>query len=56
MMPRLSVNALLLADNMNTFPVKLQPYLDFVTQPDGPFKSIILAFDSGFQYAIYRGA
>lgn len=56
LMPKLAANALMLADNIHTFEAELQDYVDFVSEPGGPFRSVTLPFESGLQYTVYTGS
>ncbi len=53
--PKLRPGALLLADNLNTFPAELKPYLEYTGAPGGPYRSVTLPFESGLGYALYSG-
>ena len=55
MEPKLRPGALLLADNLHTFPAELEAYLDYTGSPDGPYASVTLPFESGLGYALYSG-
>ena len=56
MEPNLRANALVLADNIHTFPADLKAYVDLMSRPDGPYSGVTLPFDSGLHYALYSGA
>ena len=45
--PKLRPGALVLADNIHTFPEELAPYVAHVSRPDGPYRSVVLPFESG---------
>lgn len=53
MEPKLAPGALVLADNIHTFPEETRPYVDRVNRPDGPYRSVTLPFDSGLEYSLY---
>jgi len=53
MEPKLRPGSLVLADNLHTFPAELKPYLDYVSRPDGPYKSMTLPFESGLGFSLY---
>jgi predicted O-methyltransferase YrrM len=52
--PRLAPGALVLADNIRTFPDDLAAYVEYVNRPGGPYTSVILPFESGLGYSLYR--
>ena len=54
--PKLAPGALVLADNIHTFPVELAPYVAYVSRSDGPYRSVVLPFESGLAYSFYEGA
>ncbi len=54
MLPVLRPGALVLADNINTFPEELAPYMDAVNAPGGPFRSTLVPFASGLACSVYR--
>lgn len=56
MEPKLRPGALLLADNIHTFPAEIKAYLDYTSAPDGPYNSVTLPFESGLGYALYSPA
>lgn len=53
--PALRPGALVLADNVHTFPEELGPYVARVSDPAGPFRSVVLPFSSGLGYSLYEG-
>ena len=53
--PRLAKNAVVLADNVRTFPAELQAYIDHMERADGPFRSVTLPYESGLHYSLYTG-
>lgn len=53
--PRLRKNAVVLADNVYTFPAELQAYIDYMERADGPFCSVTLPYESGLHYSLYTG-
>lgn len=55
MRPRLAKNAIVLADNIRTFPEELKVYTDYMERPDGPFSSVTLPYESGLHYSLYTG-
>lgn len=50
--PRLRDRALVLADNLHTFPDELRSYLDYVTQPDGRYVTSVLPIGEGVAYSV----
>lgn len=50
--PRLRDRALVLADNLHTFPGELRSYLDYVTQPGGQYVTSVLPIDEGVAYSV----
>jgi predicted O-methyltransferase YrrM len=56
MEPRLRPGSLMLADNIYTFPEDLKSYLDYVSAPEGPYRSLTLPFESGLGYSLYLGS
>ena len=56
MEPKLAVGALVLADNVFTFPDELKAYMDAVSAPGGPYRSVVLPFESGLAYSLYLGS
>ena len=52
--PKLRPGALVLADNIATFPEALEAYVAYVSRPEGPYLTTILPFDSGLGYSIYK--
>ncbi|MGI9385677.1 MAG: O-methyltransferase [Methyloligellaceae bacterium] len=54
--PKLAPGSLVLADNIHTFPDELAPYVDFVSRTDGPYRSVVLPFESGLAYSLFEGA
>lgn len=56
MEPKLRAGALVLADNVQTFPAELKGYVDFMARPDGPYRSVTLPFQSGLHFSLYTGA
>jgi predicted O-methyltransferase YrrM len=55
MQPALRPGALVLADNIATFPEELAPYVARVSDPAGPFRSVVVPFESGLAYSLYEG-
>jgi len=55
MQPRLARGAVVLADNIYTFPVEMKAYVDFMGDANGQFRSVTLPFDSGLHYSLYTG-
>ncbi len=53
--PVLRPGALILADNIATFPQELAPYMAKVSDPAGPFRSVLVPFDSGLGYSAFVG-
>ncbi len=51
--PKLRPGALVLADNIHTFPDDLAPFLDYVSRPDGPYRTTVIPFDSGLAYSLF---
>ncbi|MEC9367704.1 MAG: class I SAM-dependent methyltransferase [Pseudomonadota bacterium] len=51
---RLRPGSLVLADNIHMPASRIQPYLDHVNDPAGPFRSVVLPFASGLGYSVYR--
>lgn len=51
--PKLRPGALVLADNVLTFPNDLAPYLNYVSRPDGPYRTTVIPFDSGLGYSLF---
>jgi predicted O-methyltransferase YrrM len=56
MEPKLAPGALVIADNIFTFPDELKSYMDAVSDPAGPYRSVILPFESGLGYSLYQEA
>lgn len=52
---KLRPGALVLADNIHTFPDDLAAYMDRVTRPGGPYLSTVLPFESGLAYSVFVG-
>ena len=53
--PKLANGALVLADNIFTFPDELKSYVEMVSAPGGPYRSVVLPFTSGISFSIYGG-
>lgn len=53
--PRLRPGALVLADNIRTFPDDLSTYLDHVSREDGPYSTTIIPYESGLGYSLFTG-
>ncbi|RMF08497.1 MAG: hypothetical protein D6773_02535, partial [Alphaproteobacteria bacterium] len=53
LLPRLRPGALVLADNIHTFPEELRPYRDRVSRAGGPFFTTIVPFESGLAMSRY---
>lgn len=53
--PVLRPGALVLADNIATFPDELEPYMAKVRDQNGPYRSVLVPFDSGLGYSVVRG-
>lgn len=51
--PKLRPGALVLADNIFTFPDDLAPYLGYVSRTDGPYRTTVIPFDSGLGYSLF---
>ncbi|MGD9866533.1 MAG: O-methyltransferase [Hyphomicrobiales bacterium] len=51
--PKLRPGALVLADNIHFPPSRIQLYIDHVNAPGGPFRSMVLPFESGLGYSVY---
>lgn len=51
--PKLRPGALVLADNVRTFPDDLAPYLNYVSRPDGSYRTTVIPFDSGLAYSLF---
>jgi len=56
MQPLLRPGALILADNIFTFPEDLAPYVDKVSRTSTAYKSAIVPFESGLAYSVYHAA
>ncbi len=56
MEPRLAPGALVLADNIFTFADELKIYMDAVSAPNGPYRSVVLPFATGLGYSLFTGA
>ena len=54
LIPKLSNNAVILADNIYSFKKALRPYKNFVQNTSENFTSITLPFKSGIEYSVYR--
>lgn len=55
MQPVLRTGALVLADNIATFPEELAPYVARVSDPAGPFRTVVVPFESGLAYSLHEG-
>ncbi len=53
--PKLKPGALVLADNIITFPDDLKDYMNAVSAPGGPYRSMVVPFESGLGYSLYLG-
>ena len=53
--PALRPGALVLADNIATFPDELAPYMAKVNDEYGPYRSVLVPFESGLGYSVVRG-
>lgn len=54
MRSKLRPGALVLADNIHTAAARIRPYLDCIKSPSGPWRSMVLPFESGLGYSVYR--
>lgn len=52
--PRLRPGALVMADNIHTFADELAPYVTYVRDPGGPYRTTVLPFVSGLAFSLYR--
>jgi len=55
MLSRLAKKAVVLADNIRTFPEELKAYTDYMERADGLFRSVTLPYESGLHYSLYTG-
>jgi len=53
---KLKPGALVLADNIFTFPDDLKDYVEAVSAPGGPYRSMVVPFESGLGYSHYQGS
>lgn len=53
--PALRAGALVLADNIATFPEELAPYMAKVNDEHGPYRSVLVPLNSGLGYSVVRG-
>lgn len=54
--PKLRPGALVMADNIHTFPDELATYLAYVRDPDGPYRTTVIPFVSGLAFSLYQAA
>lgn len=52
MQPKLAKDAVVLADNIHTFPAEMKAFTDYMGNPEGIFRSVTLPFDSGLHYSV----
>jgi len=55
MRPKLSKGAVVLADNIFTFPKALAPFVDYVRDPQNGFESTTLPLGHGLEYSVFAG-
>lgn len=51
--PKLRPGALVMADNIFSFPEELAPYVDYVRAPGGPYRTTVIPFKTGVAYSLY---
>ena len=53
--PKLAPGAIIMADNIKTFPKTLKPFVDYVTEPENGYETTLLPFESGVTLSTWNG-